>query len=218
MATSSGTSTRYLLEKKHHTFFDYKSPLGLNQGHVLWACILYCSLQSGWNMGKAYIICGSPGSGKSTYGKELASRQGAALIDIDTATERIVRLSLSVSGRDPDDRDSDYFKRTFRKPIYDTLFDLARENLVRIDVVIVGPFTREIRDPQWPSMLRDTLNGPVEVHYTYCDARIRKERLSKRANPRDLAKLRDWDNYMKYYGDERPLEFPHIFVDTSEHG
>lgn len=169
-------------------------------------------------MGKVFIVCGSPGSGKSMYGKELAIRHGAVLLDIDTATERLVRLALSQSGHDPDDRDSDYFKKTFRLPIYDTLFDLARENRDRVQVVIVGPFTKEIRDPQWLARLRHTLNGPVEIHYTFCDPAIRKKRLADRANPRDAAKLRDWDQYIRYYGDERPPEFPHVFVDTSTWG
>lgn len=167
-------------------------------------------------MGKVFIVCGSPGSGKSTHGKELAVQCGAALMDIDTASERIVRLALSVSGHDPDDRDSDYFKKTFRLPIYDTLFDLARENREWIHVVMVGPFTREIRDPQWPARLHDILKGPVEIHYTFCDPAIRRKRLAARANPRDTAKLRNWDHYIRYYGDERPPSFPHVFVDTSK--
>ena len=139
-------------------------------------------------MGQAFIICGSPGSGKSVYGKALAEKRGAVLLDIDFSTERLIRLSLAESGYDPDDRDSAYFKKTFRQPIYDTLFDIARQNLSWIDVIIVGPYTREIR----------------------------KERLIRRGNQRDMLKLQDWDNHLKYYGDEKPPEFPHVFIDTSD--
>ena len=166
-------------------------------------------------MGKAFIVCGSPGSGKSTYGRRLASKCKGVLLDIDTATERLVRLALSGAGHDPDDRDSDFFKETFRQPVYDTLFDLARENLLWSDVVVIGPFTREIRDPQWPFKLQECLEGMVEIHYTYCEPSIRKARLARRANPRDTSKLKDWDNYIKYYGNEEPPDFPHVFVDTS---
>ena len=35
IATSGGISKRYLLEKKYHTCFAYKAPLGVKQGHVL---------------------------------------------------------------------------------------------------------------------------------------------------------------------------------------
>ena len=97
-------------------------------------------------MNTSIIVCGSPGSGKSTYAGRLAATRSAALLDIDTVTERLVRIALARSGHNPDDRDSEYFKQTFREPIYETLFAVARDNLPFQDAVIVGPFTREIRD------------------------------------------------------------------------
>ena len=39
-------------------------------------------------MNRAYIVCGSPGAGKTVYGKKLAERTGAALLDIDGAKLR----------------------------------------------------------------------------------------------------------------------------------
>ncbi len=166
-------------------------------------------------MSKAFVVCGSPGSGKSSYGRQLSKDRGAVLLDIDSVTERLVRTGLSLAQRDPDDRDSDCFKETFRQPIYETLFDIARENLQWNDVVIVGPFTRELRKPGWPSELSEILQCPVEVHYVYCSPEIRRERLSRRANPRDDAKLRDWQHHNQYYGAEEPPDFPHVYIDTS---
>jgi cytidylate kinase len=113
----------------------------------------------------SYIVCGSPGSGKSTYARQLAAARHATLLDIDTVTERLVRTALVQSGHSKDDRDSEYFKRNFREPIYQTLFDIARENLNFQDVVIVGPFTKEIKDPGWPSKLCLVLGSSIEVHY-----------------------------------------------------
>ena len=167
-------------------------------------------------MRKAFVVCGSPGSGKSRYGKQLSKDRGAVLLDIDTVTERLVRAGLSLAQQDPDDRDSDAFKKTFRQPIYETLFDIARENLQWNDVVIVGPFTRELRNPEWPSELSKTLQSPVEVHYVYCAPEIRRERLSHRANPRDGAKLRGWEHHVRYYGAEDPPDFSHVYIDTSK--
>ena len=166
-------------------------------------------------MTQAYIVCGIPGSGKSTYGRKLAEQEGAVLLDIDTASERIVKLALKLAGQDPDDRDSRYFKEHFRYPIYEQLFDTARDNLLLKSVVIVGPFTREIRDVEWPERLSLHLGAPVEVHYVSCPPEIRKTRMIKRANPRDQAKLRDWDNYLSYYEDEAPPACDHILVDNS---
>jgi predicted kinase len=165
-------------------------------------------------MNTTYIVCGSPGAGKTTYAKKLAAARHATLLDIDTVTERLVRLALRELGHDPDDRDSDYFKRTFREPIYETLFDIARENIPFQGVVIVGPFTKELRDPDWPSKLSQTLGGPVEVHYVSCAPEIRRQRLAQRGEARDLDKLRDWEEYVRYYEERQPV-FEHVLVDGS---
>ena len=164
-------------------------------------------------MNTSYIVCGTPGSGKSTYARQLAAARDATLLDIDTVTERLVRVALVQSGHSQDDRDSEFFKHTFRDPIYKTLFDIARENLPFQDVVIVGPFTKEIKDPGWPSKLHPVLGGSIEVHYVQCAHEIRRRRLASRGNARDLAKLNDWENYIQYYGDESPPVFEHILVD-----
>jgi len=164
-------------------------------------------------MQKAIIVCGTPGSGKTTHAKRLAARNTATLLDIDTVSERLVRIGLAESGHSPDDRDSDYFKRTYREPIYEALFDIARENLCFHDVVIVGPFTREIQDHDWPEKLSGELGCPVEVHYVKCPPDIRRQRLADRGDARDRAKLDDWDRYVQYYGDEHPPVFAHVLVD-----
>ena len=164
-------------------------------------------------MHTTHIVCGSPGAGKSTYAKKLASTRQAVLLDIDTVTERLVRLALREAGHDPDDRDSEHFKRTYREPVYETLFDIARENLPFQEVVLVGPFTRELRDPGWPSKLSKRLGGPVEVHYVFCPPEMRRRRLAERGDARDLAKLREWEAYLRYYGEESPPVFEHISID-----
>lgn len=167
-------------------------------------------------MPKVIIVCGTPGSGKTTHAKKLAANGNATVLDIDTVTERLVKIGLVESGRSPDDRDSEYFKRTYREPIYEALFDIARENLPHHDVVIVGPFTKEISDPEWPSNLSSALGSLVEVHYVQCSPEIRRQRLAARGDARDRAKLDDWDRYIKYYGNEHPPVFPHVLVDGME--
>jgi predicted kinase len=163
-------------------------------------------------MPKAIIVCGTPGSGKTTHAKMLAADRAATLLDIDTVTERLVRLCLAESGRSQDDRDSEYFKRTYREPVYEALFDIARENLAVKDVVIVGPFTREITDPGWPEKLSEKLGSPVEVHYVQCSPGVRRQRMAMRGDARDRAKLQDWDRYIEYYGEECPPVFAHVLV------
>jgi RimJ/RimL family protein N-acetyltransferase/predicted kinase len=167
-------------------------------------------------MHTVFIVCGSPGAGKSTFAKKLASTRRATLLDIDTVTEGLVQLALREAGRNPDDRDSEYFKRTFREPIYETLFAIALENLPFQNVVVVGPFTGEMRDPGWPARLSKFLGSKVEVYYVHCPAETRKQRLSERGDARDLAKLQDWEDFIRYY-DELPPVFEHILIDGTKH-
>ncbi|NOX66310.1 MAG: ATP-binding protein [Chlorobi bacterium] len=167
-------------------------------------------------MSKAYIICGSPAAGKTSYGRKLAEEKKAAFLDIDISTERLVQLALVESGHDKDDRDSDYFKETYREVIYQTMFDIARENLQWIDVVIAGPFTRELRMEKWHETLAAELKSEIEIHYVYCNAEERRRRMEERNSKRDKAKLKSWDSINAYYGNEEPPPFEHIFVDTSK--
>jgi predicted kinase len=163
-----------------------------------------------------HIVAGLPASGKSTYGRALAKERRAAFLDIDSASEPIVRAGLSLAGQDPDDRDSAVFKNAFRSPIYDTLFQVARENLCAIDVVIAGPFTAELRDPDWPAKLEAELSARVEIHYTSCDSETRRRRMIERGEARDASKLENWSVHLAYYKDAPRPACPHSSVDTSE--
>ena len=169
-------------------------------------------------MNTLHIIAGPPASGKSTYGKRLAARLGATLLDIDTATEAIVKAGLELAGLNPNDRDSPVFKKTFRIPIYDTLFQVARENLPHISVVLVGPFTAELRNSDWPDTLALRIEAPIEIHYVTCDPEIRRLRMQRRNQARDASKLAAWDQHLAYYRNEPRPAFEHHFIDTSSSG
>ncbi len=165
---------------------------------------------------QAIVVCGNAGVGKSTYGAKLAAELGAALVDIDTCTERLARLVMQQSGHEPADRDSADFKRLLREPIYETLFDIACENLAHVPCVIVGPFTRERRTASWPADLSARLRAPVRIILVTCSAEERRRRILERENPRDAGKLENWEAYEAAGRDEHPPPFEHEFVDTSE--
>lgn len=164
-------------------------------------------------MPRLLIVCGPAGVGKSTYGQCLAADLRACLLDSDTVTEPVVRAGMAFGGQDPNDRDSEIYRNAFRSPVYDCLYATAAENLARIDVVLVGPFTREIRDPNWLESLRDKFESDVEVIFVTCEEGLRKERIRQRGNPRDELKLRDWKEYVAG-SDLSPPAFEHQIVRT----
>ncbi len=164
-------------------------------------------------MPKFFIICGPAGVGKSTYGKRLAAELKACLLDSDTVTEPVVRAGMAFGGEDPNDRDSEVYRGTFRLPVYECLYATAAENLPHVDVILVGPFTSEIRDPAWLANLRIRFRGEVEVIFVTCDEDVRLERIRQRGNPRDALKLMDWVGYLAG-SDLRPPVFEHQIVRT----
>jgi len=162
-------------------------------------------------MGKLSIICGPAGAGKSTYGRKWAAETGACLLDSDTVTEPVVRAGMSLGGLDPNDRDSPEYRAAFRDPVYESLFAVAGENLKHADVILVGPFTSEIRDPKWPEKLRERFGAEVELIFVRCDDDERHRRIENRGNPRDLSKLADWQGFLAKSGSEAPV-FEHRVV------
>ncbi len=163
---------------------------------------------------ECHVVTGPAAAGKSTYGRALAEQAGAVLLDSDAVSERLVRAGLELAGTDPDDRDSADYKRAYREAVYATLFDLARSHLGRLPVVIVGPFTREGGELDWPRRLEQALGLVPRLHFVWCDPDQRRQRIAARGEARDRPKLEDWAGYLASCREERPL-WPHHFVDTS---
>jgi predicted kinase len=164
---------------------------------------------------RAYVVCGNAGVGKSTFAARLCAEKGAVLLDIDTLTERLAKLVLRGHGIDEEDRDSAAYKALLRTPIYETLFDAALDNLPHLPCVIVGPFTRERREADWPRRLATRLSTEIEIYVLWCSPEQRRERLEHRGNPRDHGKLLDFANYAAEGEDPGPPPYPHHGIDTT---
>lgn len=138
-----------------------------------------------------HIVCGLPASGKTTFARELALRTQAALFDSDTATDLIIQAAHLAAGIDPHDRDSPTYKQTYREPVYETLFALAKENLPHTDVIIAGPFTAELKDKKtWVQHLENQFpNHLIQMHHLEISETDRLNRMKIRGELRDKAKL-----------------------------
>ncbi|GMA84884.1 hypothetical protein GCM10025868_01340 [Angustibacter aerolatus] len=97
----------------------------------------------------AVLLAGAPASGKSTVGRLLAGRLGAALLDQDVATGPLVDVVQRLVG--VDDLDDPRLAGLTRAARYEVLWALAESNLrAGVPVVLVAPFTAERSgDPHW---------------------------------------------------------------------
>lgn len=140
------------------------------------------------------LIGGLPGSGKTTIGKQLAQRIGAAFLDKDTLCNDYTEAMLKISGHDTDDRDGAFYANHIRALEYDTLLEVAFENLsIGRSVVCVAPFTREFHNPDWEKHMREHQN--VWLVWTVAQENVLRERIQKRNTPRDSWKLAHWQEW-----------------------
>jgi predicted kinase len=165
-------------------------------------------------MSRLIVICGNAGTGKTTWARRVSTRCRAALLDLDTVSERLVIAAQRELGRDPNDRDSADYKRVFRDAVHQTLFAIARD--CAGPVVIVAPFTKERSLPTFRDWLTNECERPAEVHYFVTEERVREERLRARAHPRDAAKFQDYASYRDLARDEPPPPYPHLWLDTTK--
>jgi predicted kinase len=140
----------------------------------------------------ALLIAGPPASGKSMVGASLARTLGAALIDLDVATEPL--LSVIESLLNVDDIDDPRLATLTRADRYETITRLAEENLrVGNSVLLVAPFTEERRNLKACEELVDRLHraagGAVAMIWLYLGREELLRRMRARGAERDQAKL-----------------------------
>jgi predicted kinase len=161
----------------------------------------------------AVLVCGAPGSGKSTVGAMIARRMPAALLDLDTATASLTAVIGTLHGTH--DLDDPELVRLTRAARYETLLSLAEDNLAAgVDVVLVAPFTAERRSPNAWQHLESRLQR-AGARTTMVWLRIPADevlrRVEQRGADRDVAKLRrDWPAGL----DLGPPSVPHLEVDA----
>jgi predicted kinase len=142
---------------------------------------------------RAWIVAGPAGCGKSTLGRALARRVGAALLDQDTLTNPLVAVVASLPGTDPDDLDAPPVRDRTRDARYDALLSVARDNVdIGGSVVLVAPFTGETREQdRWASLVRRLEPAEVVLVWVDCPGDLLWDRMAARGAARDAGKLAD---------------------------
>jgi predicted kinase len=153
-------------------------------------------------MRKIVFFTGPAGAGKSTLAKILAKKHLTAYFDMDTLSRPAAETIMSISGLDPNDRDSPIYKKYCRDLGYRVTMDAALENMeLGVDVFVIGPFTKELEDPQW---LENELSkvgasmSDVEAKVIFIflpDEKSYHLRILERGLASDAWKLENWSSF-----------------------
>ncbi len=156
------------------------------------------------DMRKLVFFVGGAGSGKTTIAKGITIKEHPVFLDMDTASRPASEKIMSLMGHDPDDRDSAAYKLLCRDLGYRLTMDVALENLeLGLDVFAVGPFTSEIRNPNWIheelAKIGATVHDvEVKVVYVYLEDMTQyKKRIEERGHKADEWKLANWDEFVQ---------------------
>jgi predicted kinase len=148
---------------------------------------------------EAIVVCGVPGSGKTTFGHGLARRLHWALLDLDTLTNPLFQYAGGEFLVDVPSPGLNV-RASINDIRYTCLFDTAQENLaLGINVILVAPFTSERVFPEAWARLTEYLAIPGHrVHLAWLDtppAEVVK-RMQLRGAARDIKKLKESHRFL----------------------
>lgn len=159
-------------------------------------------------MARALFILGHAGSGKTQLAKKWIRERNQkgeswCLMDKDTVGEVLVRTILTSLELDPDDRDSDLYRKYVRDLEYESCLAVAREQLrIGVNVVLPGPWSREIKSGHIFDNVKIGFPEKTQTRHVYLDIPHDelKYRIQLRNSKRDVWKLKNWEIFKQRLG------------------
>lgn len=169
-------------------------------------------------MKRLILVTSPPASGKTYISKQLA-KELKHVVYLDKDTLIVLSHQIFKVAHQEVNRSSDFFEENIRDYEYQATLALAMEALEYDDIVLINaPFTREIRDVNYISNLKQQLaekQARLTVVWVITDVDVVKQRMIARHSPRDTWKLQHWDEYIKGVNFDIPenLDDPYVIDD-----
>jgi predicted kinase len=167
-----------------------------------------------------WVVAGAPGSGKTTV-TDLLLRfldPVPALLDKDVLFAGFVGEVQRAAGRPGGEREGEWYDRHVKVHEYGGMTGAARQiRGAGCPVVLVAPFTGQIRDPRaWARWVVELGGDPVRLVWVRSDAETLRARIVARDSDRDAGKLRRFDRFLARMLPDVPPPVPHHEVDNRE--
>jgi tRNA uridine 5-carbamoylmethylation protein Kti12 len=150
-------------------------------------------------MKRLILVTSPPACGKTYVSKQLATNlQHVVYLDKDSLI--VLSKQIFVVANQEYNRSSDFFEKNIRDFEYDAIVAIALEALEYDDIVLINaPFTKEVRDPDYMTNLRNRLalkGARLTVIWVQTDVGVVKQRMMERNSDRDSWKIAHWDQYI----------------------
>ncbi|HEY6795625.1 MAG TPA: AAA family ATPase [Kineosporiaceae bacterium] len=166
-----------------------------------------------------WVIAGAPGSGKSTVADLLGRRLRPvpALLDKDVLFAGFVVEVLAAHGRPFGEREGDFYDEHVKVHEYGGMTAAARQiRASGCPVMLVAPFTQQIRDPaRWRDWVHELGGEPVRLVWIRTEPALLRRRLVDRGTSRDGGKLADFGAFLGRMSPGTPPPVAHLEIDNT---